>query len=167
MFMTKAPTLRKLILAAIILSAAPAVGLFAAPQPEEVEMHHATGSFEVKITPVASDAAEAGALGRLLVEKQFSGPLAAQSRGEMLTGTTAVAASAAYVLIERVSGSLDGKAGSFMLAHLGLMDRGKPDLRVVIVPDSGSGALAGLSGTLIIRIEGGKHFYDLDYRLPD
>jgi len=81
----------------------------------------------------------------------------------MLTGITAVEASAADVLIERVAGGLDGSAGSFMRALIGIMDRGEPDLRVVIVPDSGSGAVKGLSGTLITRIENGVHSYDLDY----
>ena len=157
MTMTTAPNLRAIVMLATIAMAAPAQG--------EAEMHHATGTFAVKITPVASDSIDGGALGRLRVDKQFSGSLTAQSSGEMLTGSTAVAASAAYVLIERVTGSLDGKAGSFMLAHIGIMDRGKPDLRVTIVPDSGSGALKGLTGTLTIRIENNVHYYDLDYRL--
>ena len=155
--MIKMHRMRNMFFAAVIALAAPAQG--------GAVMQHVTGRFDVKITPEASDSADGAALGRMLVEKQFFGPLTAQSRGEMLTGTTAVEGSAAYVLIERVTGSLDGKAGGFMLAHIGIMDRGKPDLRVIIVPDSGSGALKGLSGSLIIRIECGAHFYELDYRL--
>ncbi len=139
--------------------------LLAAPALGEPMMQHATGTFEVTITPAANDSADGVTLGRMTVAKQFAGPLTAKSHGDMLTGAGTVAGSAAYVMIERVTGTLAGKAGSFALAHIGVMDRSKPDLKVMIVPDSGSGALAGISGTLSIRIEGGKHFYDLDYRL--
>lgn len=128
-------------------------------------MQHASGTFVVKITPAAQDDAGGVALGRLLVDKTFSGPLSAVSHGDMLTASGAVTQSAAYVLIERISGTLGGKAGSFALAHLGIMDRGIPTLRIVIVPDSGTGALIGLAGSLSIRIEGGAHFYDLAYTL--
>lgn len=149
--------MRNILATLLLLLAAPALG--------EPIMQHASGTFEVKITPAANDSADGVTLGRMTVAKQFSGPLTATSQGDMLTGAGTVAGSAAYVLIERVTGSLDGRAGSFALAHLGVMDRGKPELRVTIVPDSGSGGLAGISGTLVIRIEGGKHYYDLDYRL--
>lgn len=145
------------ILAASLVAAMPALG---APA-----MQHATGTFEVSITPAAQAGSDGIALGRMLVEKDFSGPLTAKSRGEMLTATGPVKGSAAYVLIEQVHGTLDGKAGGFALAHMGVMDRGAPDLRVVIVPDSGTGALAGITGTLAIRIEGGRHFYDMDYAI--
>ncbi|MFZ4690766.1 MAG: DUF3224 domain-containing protein [Polymorphobacter sp.] len=150
--------MRNIIAALLLMLAQPALG--------EPVMQHATGTFEVSITPATNNSAEGVTLGRMVVEKTFSGPLTAQSHGDMLTGTSAVKDSAAYVLIERVTGTLDGKVGSFALAHIGIMDRGKPDLRVSIVPDSGSGALTGISGTLVIRIEGGKHFYDLAFRLP-
>ena len=150
--------MRNIFAALLLLLAAPALG--------EPVMQHASGTFEVSITPAADNSADGVTLGRMTVAKTFAGPLTATSQGDMLTGAGTVAGSAAYVMIERVTGSLDGKAGSFALAHIGVMDRGKPDLRVMIVPDSGSGALAGISGTLVIRIEGGKHFYDLDYRLP-
>jgi hypothetical protein len=151
----------------VLLSAAVAVFAAVVPVPAfgAPEMQHATGTFEVKITPASQDGVDGIALGRLTVEKVFSGPLTARSRGEMLTATGPVKGSAAYVLIEQVHGTLDGKAGNFALAHMGLMDRGAPDLRVVIVPDSGTGALAGISGTLTIRIEGEKHFYALDYTI--
>ncbi|MBC7522015.1 MAG: DUF3224 domain-containing protein [Sandarakinorhabdus sp.] len=128
-------------------------------------MQHASGTFDVKITPAEQSGADGIALGRLAVDKVFAGPLAATSHGEMLTASGTVSASAAYVLIEQVRGTLGGKAGSFALAHIGIMNRGAPDLRVVIVPDSGTGALVGITGTLAIRIEGGKHFYDLDYAI--
>jgi hypothetical protein len=149
--------MRNILSALLLLLAAPAFG--------EPIMQHATGTFEVSITPAANDSADGVTLGRMTVAKTFAGPLTAKSQGDMLTGAGTVAGSAAYVMIERVTGTLDGKAGSFALAHIGVMDRGKPELRVTIVPDSGSGALAGISGTLAIRIEAGKHFYDLDYRL--
>lgn len=149
--------MRNIFAAVLLLLAAPALG--------EPIMQHAIGTFEVKIAPASNDSADGVTLGRMTVAKQFAGPLTAKSQGDMLTGAGTVAGSAAYVLIERVTGTLDGKAGSFALAHLGVMDRGKPELRVMIVPDSGSGGLAGISGTLTIRIEGGKHFYDLEYRI--
>ena len=150
--------MRNIFAAVLLLLAAPALG--------EPIVQHVTGTFEVNITPVTTDSADGVTLGRMTVAKSFAGPLTAVSKGDMLTGAGGVAGSAAYVMIERVTGTLDGKAGSFALAHIGVMDRGKPELRVMIVPDSGSGGLAGISGTLVIRIEGGKHFYDLDYRLP-
>ncbi len=150
--------MRNIFAALLLLVAAPALG--------EPAMQHATGTFEVSITPAANDSADGVTLGRMTVAKTFAGPLTARSQGDMLTGAGTVAGSAVYVMIERVTGTLDGQAGSFALAHIGVMDRGKPDLKVMIVPDSGSGALAGITGTLTIRIEGGKHFYDIDYRLP-
>jgi hypothetical protein len=149
--------MQNIFAALLLLLAAPALG--------EPAMQHATGTFEVTITPAGNDSADGVTLGRMTVTKTFAGPLTARSQGDMLTGAGTVAGSAAYVMIERVMGTLDGKAGSFALAHIGVMDRGKPDLRVMIVPDSGSGGLTGISGTLVIRIEGGKHYYDLDYRI--
>ena len=150
--------MRNIFAALLLLLAAPALG--------EPATQHATGTLEVSITPAANDSADGVTLGRMTVAKSFAGPLTAKSQGDMLTGAGTLAGSAAYVMIERVTGMLDGKAGSFALAYIGVMVRGKPDLRVMIVPDSGSGALAGITGTLTIRIEGGKHFYDLDYRMP-
>ena len=126
----------------------------------------ATGSFDVKITPQSEDKAEGSTLNRLLLEKQFHGELEAQGRGEMLSVSTDTKGSAAYVAVERVVGTLNGKSGSFALHHRGIMTRGEPQLIISVVPDSGTGELAGISGTLGIRIEaGGKHFYDFDYEL--
>jgi hypothetical protein len=149
----------------IMLSVIAASLATTAPAAAQPAMQHASGTFDVTITPAAQTGADGITLGRLVVDKVFAGPLAATSRGEMLTATGTVPDSAAYVLIEQVRGTLGGKAGSFALAHIGIMNRGAPDLRVVIVPDSGTGALAGITGTLVIRIEGGKHFYELDYRI--
>ena len=123
-----------------------------------------TGVFEVKLTPQATDP-DGPQLGRLVLDKQFHGDLEATSKGEMLSAMTEVKGSAGYVALERVTGVLQGRAGSFVLQHYGIMNRGVPDLRVTIVPDSGTGELTGLVGTLDIRIADGKHYYDLDYTL--
>lgn len=146
-----------ILIALLVALAGPAIG---APV-----MQHATGTFDVKLAPPVADTRDGVAIGRMTIDKVYAGPLAATSRGEMMTATGPVEASAAYVLIERVTGTLDGKAGSFALAHLGIMDRGAPNQRVVVVPDSGTGALAGISGTMTIQLDGAAHFYDLRYRI--
>ncbi|GHD68467.1 DUF3224 domain-containing protein [Jeongeupia chitinilytica] len=124
----------------------------------------ASGTFEVGLKALELHDPADGTLGRRAIDKRFSGDLVATSVGEMLSAGTAVAGSAAYVAIERVSGTLAGRSGSFTLQHSGTMHRGTPQLRVSVVPDSGSGELAGLDGTLTIRIADGRHFYDFDYR---
>lgn len=129
--------------------------------------HHATGTFDVKLTPQKPDeSGSAEPLGRFSVEKQYHGALEAAARGQMLTVGTKVEGSAVYVAIEQVEGSLDGRKGAFALNHTGTMTRGVPHLSITVVPDSGTGELVGLSGTLGIRIEEGKHFYDFEYSLP-
>ncbi len=105
-------------------------------------------------------------LARMSIDKQFVGDLAATSKGEMLSAGTSVKGSAGYVAIERVVGTLGGRRGSFVLQHNGVMTRGAPQLTITVVPDSGTGALAGLSGTMAIIIADGKHSYELDYSLP-
>lgn len=129
----------------------------------------ATGTFEVKLTPQKPDnaAAEGSKLGRMSIEKQFHGDLEATSQGEMLAAMTAVKGSAGYVAVERVTGSLDGKKGSFVLQHSGTMTRGVPGLTVTIVPDSGTEELAGLSGTMAILVDGPRHSYELAYALAE
>lgn len=125
------------------------------------------GTFEVKLAPLpAYDTTEASLLGRRSIDKHFHGPLEATSVGEMLSAGTAVKGSAGYVAIERVSGSLAGKAGTFVLQHSGTMARGVPGLSVTVVPDSGTGDLVGLSGTMTIEITGGGHFYEFEFSLP-
>ena len=128
----------------------------------------ASGSFEVKMTPqTAADAqAEGAGLSRMLIDKQFHGGLEASSKGEMLALMTAVKGSAGYVAIERVTGALDGRSGSFALQHSGTMDKGAPRLQVSVIPDSGTGELAGLTGTMTIDPSGGKHTYVFTYALP-
>lgn len=127
---------------------------------------HASGTFDVKLAPQpAAPGTEPAQLGRLVIDKRFHGDLEGTSLGEMLSVGTAVPGSAGYVAIERVSGSLHGRTGSFALMHFGLMDRGTPSLRVVVVPDSGTDELAGISGELAIHIEQGRHEYAFEYAL--
>jgi hypothetical protein len=129
--------------------------------------HRASGTFDVKVTPQASDDKSEGAPGRMSIDKQFHGDLEATSKGEMLTAGTAVKGSAGYVAIERVRGALHGRTGTFALQHSGTMTRGAPQLTITVVPDSGTGQLAGLAGQMAIVITEGKHSYDFEYTLAD
>jgi hypothetical protein len=127
----------------------------------------ASGPFEVKLaSQPAAPGIETAKLGRMTLDKRFSGDLDAASLGEMLSAAGHVQGSAGYVAIERVTGTLHGKSGSFVLQHTGTMDRGVPSLSIQVVPDSGTEALTGLSGSMQILIEQGKHFYTFDYDLP-
>jgi len=129
---------------------------------------HATGAFDVKLAPIdPAFKTEDNSLGRMSIDKQFHGDLEATSKGEMLTAGTAVKGSAGYVALERVSGSLHGRSGTFILQHNATMNRGTPQLSIVVVPDSGTGQLTGLSGSMSIQIAAGKHSYDFAYALPD
>ena len=125
------------------------------------------GTFEVTLAPLpAHDAATGAALGRMAIDKRFRGDLDATSVGEMLSVLTGVKGSAGYVALERVTGTLGGRAGSFALQHSGTMTRGEPSLSVTVVPDSGTGELAGLTGRMTIEVGGGQHRYDFEYDLP-
>jgi hypothetical protein len=125
-----------------------------------------SGEFEVKMAPEALAAlTEGSGIGRMTLDKRYHGALAASGRGEFLGYRSSVPTSAAYVALEVVQGSLDGKEGSFALQHGGVMGGPYDGLRIVVVPDSGTGQLSGLSGKLDIRVENGKHFYDFDYTL--
>lgn len=127
----------------------------------------ATGQFDVKLTPQPFDGAPEGAkLGRMTIDKQFRGDLDGTSRGQMLTAGTDVTGSAGYVAIEQVTGTLHGRSGTFALQHTGTMSRGTPSLSITVVPDSGTGMLAGLTGTMAIVMAGGTHAYEFDYALP-
>jgi hypothetical protein len=123
-----------------------------------------TGTFDVSLTqqPV-HEAASGSPLGRMSLDKQFHGELEATSKGEMLAAGTAVKGSAGYVAIEQVTGTLQGRRGSFVLQHSGTMTRGVPTLSVTVVPDSGTDELVGLYGVMTINIEDGLHFYDFEY----
>ena len=126
----------------------------------------ATGTFEVKLSPQPSDdKPEDATLGRMSIDKQFHGDIEGASKGQMLTAGTSVKGSAGYVALERVSGTLHGRSGDFILQHSGTMTRGKPQLKITVVPDSGTGQLVGLSGRMTIKIENGKHFYAFEYTL--
>ena len=129
-------------------------------------MSSARGTFEVKITPMpVDDYTDATTLGRMTIDKQFSGDLVATSKGQMITGMGGVKGSAAYSAIERVSGELAGHRGTFVLQHTGIMSRGAQSLVITVVPDSGTDALTGLTGTMQIIIEGKQHSYVFEYTL--
>ena len=130
-------------------------------------MQLAKGTFEVKLTPLAFEGEAAGsALGRMSIDKQIAGDLVGSGKGQMLSAFTGTQGSAGYVAIERVEGALAGRAGSFVLQHNATMNRGVPSLSVTVVPDSGTGALAGLAGDFKIIVADGKHSYEFSYALP-
>jgi hypothetical protein len=125
------------------------------------------GNFDVKMTPVSEDTADGVPLGRFLLDKQYHGDLTATSKGEMLTAGSIATGSAGYVAIERVTGKLQGRQGSFALQHTGTMNRGAPTLSINVVPHSGTGQLTGLGGSMNIIIADGKHSYEFDYSIAE
>ena len=127
--------------------------------------HHAHGTFTVNVQPLSPVPAEG--LSRFSIEKQIHGDLEATSKGEMLGGGDYKQGTAGYVAIELITGTLNGKQGSFALQHSSTMDQSGAKMNIVVVPGSGTGELKGIAGTFIIKIENGQHFYDLDYTLPD
>jgi len=129
-------------------------------------MKHATGEFEVKMTPQPGDD-KSGPVGKFSLDKKFHGDLDGTSKGEMLAMMTSVQGSAGYVAMEQVTGTLNGRSGTFALQHTGTMTRGAPQLSVTVVPDSGTGQLVGLSGQMTIKVEGGKHSYEFEYLLAE
>jgi len=129
--------------------------------------NHASGTFEVKMTPLAPEENVGDpTVGRMSLDKVFHGDLEGTSRGQMLAVRSAVDGSAGYVAMERVTGTLGGRSGTFALQHSGTMNRGAPTLLISVVPDSGTGGLVGLAGTLDIIIADGKHSYAFEYTLP-
>jgi hypothetical protein len=129
-------------------------------------MHSAAGTFAVTMTPEPPyDVNEGASIGRVSIKKQFSGDLEASSTVEMIGARSEVKGSAGYVAIERVNGVLRGRTGTFVLQHSGTMTRGKGELSVSVVPDSGTGELKGLSGRMTIEIVEGKHLYGFEYAL--
>ncbi len=126
----------------------------------------ASGAFSVKLSPLPPYNGDEGAsLGRMAIDKHFHGALEATSKGEMLTAGSVVKGSAGYVAIERVSGTLAGRSGTFVLQHCATMNRGVPQLAITVIPDSGTGALTGLSGTMGIIIADGQHTYTFDWQI--
>ncbi len=148
--------LPSVVFAAVLACAGPA--LAATP-------HHATGTFEVKIVPASEDKGDGSTLSRLVLDKTYAGALTATSKGEMLAAGGSKPTSAAYVAVERITGTLDGRAGSFAVVQHGWMQGDQRVMEVLIVPDSGGGDLKGLAGTFKIEIKDGKHFYLMDYTL--
>ena len=122
----------------------------------------ATGTFDVKMTPQADAGFE---VGRMTIEKQFHGAIDGTSRGMMLSSANATFTDAGYVAIEKVTGTLDGKRGSFVLQHNSTMQKGVATQSITVVPESGSGELAGLRGSMVNIIEGKKHSYEFEYTI--
>ena len=124
-------------------------------------MTRAHGPFDVKVAPQPTDAAP---LGRMSIDKQFHGDIEGTSRGEMLA-FRGEQGSAGYVAMEKVIGTLHGIPGSFVLQHSSTMNRGVPTQSITVVPDSGTDALVGLLGRMVVVIEGKAHSYDFEYEL--
>jgi len=139
-----------------------------AAQKGTATMMHASGTFDVKLVPQPpEDKAEGSTLARMSIDKQFHGDLEATGKGQMLTAGTDVKGSAGYVAIERITGMLHSRTGSFVLQHSGTLTRGAPQQSIIVVPDSGTGQLVGLTGKMTINIADGKHSYDFEYTLPE
>ena len=133
-------------------------------QDKAAMVNNASGSFDVKLNPQPADDS---ALGRLTIDKTFRGDLEGTSKGQMLAASTDVPGSAGYVALERVTGTLGGRSGTFVLQHTGTMTRGVAELSVTVVPDSGTRQLTGLTGRMTIDIVEKKHFYKFDYTIPE
>lgn len=131
-----------------------------------MKLHHSKGTFDCKTIPQAPDDA-GGPFSRLFLDKQFQGDLDGTSKGQILAAGTAVEGSAGYVALELVTGTLNGRRGSFILQHSGTMTEGVPAMIVTVVPDSGTDQLTGLAGRMTIVMAGGTHVYELEYTLGD
>ena len=131
-------------------------------QSKTTMTQHATGTFDVKLTP-QDDKSDDKSMGRMTMEKQWHGDMEGTSHGQMLTGGEVAKGSGTYVAIEKFTGSISGRKGTLIFQHLGVMNRGAADLNVAVVPDSGTDQLQGINGKLTIKIEGGKHLYDFEY----
>ena len=127
-------------------------------------MPTAKGSFDVTITP--QESAPDAAVGRNLLYKEFHGDLEAVAHGEMLAAFEPLTSAGVYVAIDRVSGTLHGRGGSFLIAHRGIANADGQRLEIVIVAGTGTGQLAGITGTLGIEIVEKKHFYTVEYEVP-
>jgi hypothetical protein len=155
-----------LLLAATLAVAC--AGAIALDKDRPMASHTATGPFDVRIAPQPlSEVADRSGLGRMSIDKRFHGALEAASTGEMLSAGNPASGSAGYVAMETVHGTLDGRAGSFVLQHSSTMARGVPRQSITVVPDSGTDALAGLAGRMVVEIApGGAHSYRFEYSLP-
>jgi hypothetical protein len=126
--------------------------------------NHAKGSFNVTITP--QDTADDAPVARMLLYKEFHGDLEAIAHGEMMAAHEPLTGAGVYVAIDRVAGTLHGKGGSFLIAHRGIRNSESQELEIVIVPGSGTGQLAGITGTVGIEIVNKDHIYTVTYELP-
>jgi hypothetical protein len=149
----------------LITAARPAqVSPHATARLKEISMNHAQGTFTVDIHPLVPSPAEG--IGRFSINKRIHGEMEATSIGEMFTSGDPKVGAAGYVAIELVTGTLNGKHGSFALQHFATMDGNGPSMQVIAVPGSGAGELNGIEGTFTIRVENGQHFYEFEYALP-
>lgn len=152
------------LIAAAMLSVALVPAQSHSPRKDPPMSHRATGTFDVKIAPLTPYNQEDKALARFSIDKQFHGDLEGISKGEMLSAGSPNG-SGGYVAVEKVTGRLNGRSGSFVLQHNATMENGKPQMNIIVVPGSGSGALAGIAGKMDIAIEAGKHSYIFEYSL--
>ncbi|MEP3518198.1 DUF3224 domain-containing protein [Parasphingorhabdus sp.] len=129
-----------------------------------MKMHHGSGAFEVDVKPVSG---EGESPARMALNKTFTGDLTGTSTGQMMAGGNEATGARVYVALETITGSLNGKQGSFIVTHRGTMTKDSQDLSIVIVPDSGTDELSGISGTMDIQNVEGKHSYTIDYSLPE
>lgn len=152
-----------LLLVAILLLNVSAT--FTQQQKGKTMSHRATGTFEVKLNP--QDEGAGAPVGRMSIDKQFQGDLTATSKGQMLMAASeSEKGSAGYVAIEKVTGTLNGRQGTFYLQHNATMNRGAGELNIIVIPDTGTDQLVGLRGHMNIIIDAGKHSYEFDYELP-
>ena len=158
---TVRPTVATLVLTLIGLT----VCAYAAEPTQMEATMTARGTFDVKVIPQPADDSAAGPFGRLFLAKQFHGDLEGESKGQMIASQSADRTSGGYGALELVTGTLNGKPGSFVLLHKGTMQGGNYALDVTVVPDSGTDALTGITGKMTIVIEGGKHSWELEYTL--
>ena len=135
--------------------------------PRSTAMHHATGTFDVEVGSLGPVYKDDPSIARFSLDKQYHGALAGTSKGEMLSSGNP-ASDAGAVAMEKVSGQLDGHSGTFVLQHHAMMVGGKPQhWAITVVPGSGTRDLKGLTGTMQIIVESGKHSYVFDYSLPE
>ena len=153
------------MLFALALAVPQAAAPGAAATAKEIPVHHAHGSFTVDVHPLTPT--PAAGLSRFTINKVIHGDLTATTIGEMLAGGDPKQGAAGYVAIEVVTGTLDGKYGSFALQHFATMDATGPKMQVIVVPGSGNGDFKGIEGTFVIRVENGQHSYDFEYSLPE
>jgi hypothetical protein len=127
----------------------------------------AKGNFDVKVSPISTaDSMDTGGFGRLALAKSFQGDLVGTSVGQMIASSDGRSGSGGYVALEKVTGTLHGRTGSFVLMHNGTMTPKSMEMRISVVPESGTGELAGIEGSFKILIEGKQHFWEFAYTLP-